>query len=83
VNGDGKMARGVRHHVLGSALSTAGGTPEALKVGFIIAGRFDLFWGPIKDQSGKLHIAAGEKLAEEVLLGMNWFVEGVVGTVPK
>ena len=49
----------------------------------LIAGRFDVFWGPIKDQSGKLHIAAGEKPADEVLLGMNWFVEGVIGTVPK
>jgi basic membrane protein A len=49
----------------------------------LMAGRFDVFWGPIKDQSGKLRIAAGEKPADEVLLGMNWFVEGVVGTVPK
>jgi basic membrane protein A and related proteins len=49
----------------------------------LIAGRFDVFWGPIKDQSGKLRIAAGEKPADEVLLGMNWFVEGVTGTVPK
>jgi basic membrane protein A len=49
----------------------------------LMAGRFDVFWGPIKDQSGKLRIAAGEKPADEVLLGMKWFVEGVVGTVPK
>ena len=49
----------------------------------LMAGHFDVFWGPIKDQSGKLRIAAGEKPADEVLLGMNWFVEGVVGTVPK
>lgn len=49
----------------------------------LIAGRFDVFWGPIKDQPGKLRIAAGEKPVDEILLGMNWFVEGVVGTVPK
>jgi basic membrane protein A and related proteins len=49
----------------------------------LIAGRFDVFWGPAKDQSGKLRVAAGEKATDEVLLGMNWFVEGVVGTVPK
>jgi basic membrane protein A and related proteins len=49
----------------------------------LIAGRFDVFWGPIKDQSGKLRIAAGEKPADEVLLGMNWFVEGVTGTLPR
>jgi basic membrane protein A and related proteins len=49
----------------------------------LMAGRFDVFWGPIKDQSGKLRIAAGEKPADEMLLGMNWFVQGMVGTVPK
>jgi basic membrane protein A and related proteins len=48
-----------------------------------VAGHFDVFWGPVKDQSGKLRIAAGENATDEVLLGMNWFVEGVVGTVPK
>jgi basic membrane protein A and related proteins len=49
----------------------------------LIAGRFDVFWGPIKDQPGKLRIAAGEKPVDEILRGMDWFVEGVVGTVPK
>jgi basic membrane protein A and related proteins len=49
----------------------------------LMAGRFDVFWGPIKDQFGKLRIAAGEKPVDEILLGMDWFVEGVVGTVPK
>jgi basic membrane protein A and related proteins len=49
----------------------------------LIAGRFDVFWGPIDEQSGKRRITAGEKPADELLLGMDWFVEGVVGTVPK
>jgi basic membrane protein A and related proteins len=49
----------------------------------LMAGRFDVFWGPIKDQPGKTRITAGEKPADEVLLSMDWFVEGVVGTVPK
>ena len=40
-------------------------------------------WGPIKDQSGTLRIVAGEQPADAVLLSMNWFVEGAVGTVPK
>ncbi len=47
------------------------------------AGRFDVFWGAISDQAGKVRIGAGEKPADEVLLGMDWFVEGVVGTLPK
>jgi hypothetical protein len=49
----------------------------------LIGGHFDVFWGPLKDQSGRLRIAADEKPTDKVLLGMNWFVEGVVGTVPK
>lgn len=49
----------------------------------LMAGHFDVFWGPIKDQFGKLRIAAGEKPTDEILLGMNWFADGVVGTVPK
>jgi basic membrane protein A and related proteins len=47
------------------------------------AGRFDVFWGPITDQAGNVRIAAGEKPADDVLLRMDWFVEGVVGTVPR
>jgi basic membrane protein A len=27
----------------------------------LVAGYFDVFWGPVKDQTGKLRIAAGEK----------------------
>jgi basic membrane protein A and related proteins len=49
----------------------------------VIAGHVDVFWGPIKDQSGNIRIAAGEKPADAVLLSMDWFVEGVIGTVPK
>lgn len=47
------------------------------------AGHFDVFWGPIRDQAGNVRIAAGEKPADDALLRMDWFVEGVVGTVPK
>jgi basic membrane protein A len=47
------------------------------------AGQFDVFWGPITDQAGKIRIASGEKATDDVLLRMDWFVEGVVGAVPK
>jgi basic membrane protein A and related proteins len=49
----------------------------------LMAGRFDVFWGPLNDQTGKARIATGEKPAETVLLSMDWFVEGSVGTIPK
>jgi basic membrane protein A len=34
----------------------------------LIAGRFDVFWGPISDQTGKVRIAAGDKSTDEILL---------------
>ncbi len=43
---------------------------------------FDVFAGPLKDQSGTEEVAAGTKMTGDEILNMNWFVEGVVGTVP-
>lgn len=41
------------------------------------------FAGPIKDQSGKEVVPAGKTVPDADLLKMNWFVEGVVGSIPK
>jgi basic membrane protein A len=72
------------------ALSPYGpAVPEAVKALVeqrkqdLLAGRFDVFWGPVKDQEGRVRIAAGEKPPDEVLWRMDWFVEGVVGRVPR
>lgn len=46
----------------------------------IIAGTQKIFVGPIKDQNGEVKIAAGVVATDPELLGMTWFVEGVVGT---
>ena len=46
-------------------------------------GRDDSFLGPIKDQDGKVVIAAGQRPADKDLLTMKWFVEGVVGKIPE
>ncbi len=54
-------------------------TVEARKAA-IIKGEYTVFAGPVKDQSGKVRIEAGKKPEDKDLLGMNWFVEGVVGT---
>jgi basic membrane protein A len=48
----------------------------------LIAGKFYEFQGPIADQSGKLRVPQGKKLALGDILGMDWFVKGVVGS-PK
>ncbi len=42
-----------------------------------------VFTGPIKDQNGKIILAAGKTLADKELLSMNYFIEGVQGTIPK
>lgn len=46
----------------------------------IAEGRKKVFAGPIKDQKGEVKIAADSAATDEELLGMTWFVEGVVGT---
>ncbi len=39
-----------------------------------------IFTGPIKDQKGTVKIAGGVAATDKELLGMTWFVKGVVGT---
>ncbi|WP_407637892.1 BMP family ABC transporter substrate-binding protein [Desulfotalea psychrophila] len=46
----------------------------------IASGKYKVFAGPIEDQSGKVRIASGKTASDESLLGMMWFVNGVVGT---
>lgn len=46
----------------------------------IIAGTYKVFTGPIKDQTGVVKIAEGVTATDEELLGMMWFIQGVVGT---
>lgn len=41
------------------------------------AGTYDVFTGPIKDQSGKERVKAGEKIPDDQLLKLDWYVEGV------
>jgi basic membrane protein A and related proteins len=44
--------------------------------------RFDVFAGPINDNTGVERVAAGAKLTQADLIGMNWLVEGIKGTIP-
>jgi basic membrane protein A and related proteins len=46
-------------------------------------GKIHPFTGPIKDQSGKVVIEAGKTADDGMLAGMNFYVEGVVGSIPK
>ncbi len=57
-------------------------TPEAAAAGdamrdAIITGNVHPFEGPIENQAGEVAVPAGEQLSDEVLLQMDWYVEGV------
>jgi basic membrane protein A and related proteins len=47
----------------------------------IVGGSFAPFTGPITDQDGEERAADGEEIPLETLLEMDWFVEGVIGSV--
>ncbi len=49
----------------------------------IIDGSFEVFTGPITDQSGEVKVEEGETMPIEDILSMNWFVKGVKGTIPE
>lgn len=49
----------------------------------IISGKLRPFQGPIKDQSGALKVAAGSELPFKDVLSINFYVQGVEGTIPK
>ncbi len=55
----------------------------AEKTAAIKSGDLHPFTGPITDQNGKVQIAAGVTADDGHLLGMNYFVKGVQGTIPK
>jgi simple sugar transport system substrate-binding protein len=49
----------------------------------ITEGTFVPFQGPIKDQSGAMKVAAGAAMPMEQVMGINWYVQGVEGSIPK
>jgi simple sugar transport system substrate-binding protein len=49
----------------------------------IIDGSFHPFQGPIKNQKGELVVKEGEVLSDKELAGLDWYVEGVEGSLEK
>ena len=49
----------------------------------IVDGTLHPFAGPINNQAGEQVVAEGETISDEDLLKMDWYVEGVQGTIPK
>ena len=55
----------------------------AAKRAAIESGKWDVFTGPIKNQAGEVVVADGVRMEDGAMLGMSFFVEGVVGQIPK
>ena len=49
----------------------------------ILNGDYDPFMGPIYDQNGTLRVNEGEELSDGEKLSIQWFVDGVIGTIPE
>jgi basic membrane protein A and related proteins len=49
----------------------------------MLSGKFSIFQGPLKDRKGKERLAAGHNADLKYLSEMDWFVPGVVGSLPK
>jgi hypothetical protein len=46
-------------------------------------GSYNVYAGPIKDQKGEVKVAAGSAMSLGDILGLNWLVDGVDGTLPS
>lgn len=49
----------------------------------IVGGTFNIFSGPIMDQSGAEKVPSGTAVSFGDQMSMNWFVKGVEGEIPK
>ncbi len=49
----------------------------------LIDGSREVFQGPINNQDGETIVAEGEALADQQLLEIDWYVEGVKGKLPN
>jgi simple sugar transport system substrate-binding protein len=47
------------------------------------SGKLKPFQGPLKDQSGAIKVPAGSDLPFKSVLSINWYVQGVEGSIPK
>jgi len=56
-------------------------TLVANKQAALMAGKLDVFAGPIKNYRGRVRIKTGKSLSDDKLLRMNWYVEGVTGSL--
>lgn len=49
----------------------------------MIAGDFDVFEGPLSDNTGVIRVSSGKTMSDEEKLSFNWLIEGVTGNLPN
>jgi basic membrane protein A len=64
----------------GPSVSAATKAKIATKKQAMASGSFNVFTGPLYDQSGKLRVPKGKTLTVNDLYAMNWLVKGVIGS---
>ena len=75
----GMVVMGEYNSALDSSLVSMAKKAEA----DVKSGKVHPFTGPIKDRDGTERVAAGKTADDGLLLGMDFFVEGVVGDIPS
>ena len=84
-----RMTRwGLKEKMVVMAPMNAAIPPDVIKLvdakkAAIADGSFDPFKGPLKDNAGAMKVPAGAKMPEKDFMSINWYVEGIDGTVPK
>ncbi len=84
----GEVRGGIKEGMIKMSPLNPAVTPDAAKAfndkkALISSGQFKPFQGPIKDQSGAIKVAAGTEVALKDLQSMNFYVQGVEGSIPK
>jgi simple sugar transport system substrate-binding protein len=72
----------VRLDAVDSSVSKAVRTELAQRQRALMQGRLQPFGAPLRDQQGRLRLAAGT-LTDAQVAAMDWLVEGVVGSLPE
>jgi len=86
--GGRQIAYGIKEHMVVLTPLNKSVPPEVVKLfddkkKAIIDGTLLPFAGPLKDNGGTVRVAAGSALSHEQLMAINWYVDGVDGSIPK
>jgi basic membrane protein A len=73
----------IRMSPLNPAVTPAAAKAFEEKKAAIASGKFHPFQGPLKDQSGAIKVAAGSVMPLKELMSLNYYVQGVEGSIPK